>query len=188
LFDDGAAEPDGPRWVIADQAWIGELWAGQAIAPGCGDSGWLWSCEAQHAMRTLRAIDFFGDPGGAFGRDPLGTQLVSRFLALLRSLAAARQGQACPPCRLTVITRRAVHDIETPRQALLWGAARDLGREADPALGLDVRLVDIGGLDDLPMLRWLARHDLRERALAIRKGRLYALRLASATAPGSLSG
>jgi len=27
------------------------------------------------------------------------------------------------------------------------------------------------------MLYWLARHDVRERALAIRKGRLYALRL-----------
>jgi hypothetical protein len=43
--------------------------------------------------------------------------------------------------------------------------------------GLDVRLVDIGGPADLPMLRWLARHDVRERALAIRKRRLHALRL-----------
>jgi hypothetical protein len=43
LFDSGAAEPGGPRWVIADQASLGELWAGQRIAPGCADSGWLWS-------------------------------------------------------------------------------------------------------------------------------------------------
>jgi hypothetical protein len=37
--------------------------------------------------------------------------------------------------------------------------------------------VDIGGPEDLRMLRWLARHDVRERAMAIRKGRLHALRL-----------
>jgi hypothetical protein len=37
--------------------------------------------------------------------------------------------------------------------------------------------VDIGGPEDLRMLRWLARHDVRERALAIRKSRLHALRL-----------
>ena len=60
---------------------------------------------------------------------------------------------------------------------LLWGAARAMGRELDPALRLDVRLVDVGGLADLPTLSWLARHDVRERALAIRKGRLHAPRL-----------
>jgi hypothetical protein len=180
LFDDRAAEFEGPRWVMADQASLGELWAGQSarrIASGYGDSGWLWSDEAQQEMRALRAIDFFGDPGGSAGRDLLGTQLVTGFLALLRSLAAARRGQACTPCRLTVITRRAALDIRTPREALLWATARALGRELDPALGVDVRLVDIDGLADLAMLRWLAQHDVRERTLAIRKGRLYALRL-----------
>ena len=30
LFDDGAAELEGPRWVIADQTSLGGLWAGQA--------------------------------------------------------------------------------------------------------------------------------------------------------------
>jgi hypothetical protein len=187
LFDDGAAELEGLRWVMAGEASVGELWAGQAgpgarrIAPRSGDSGWLWSYEAQRDMRALRAIDFFGDLGrarGESGRDRLGTQLVTRFLALLRALAAAREGQACTPCRLTVITRRAALDAWTPREALLWGAARALGRELDPALRLDVRLVDVGGPGDLPMLHWLARHDVRERALAIRKGRLHALRLA----------
>jgi hypothetical protein len=62
---------------------------------------------------------------------------------------------------------------------MLWAAARGLGRELDPALRLDVRLVDIGGPADLPVLRWLARHDIRERELAIRKGRLHAARLVS---------
>jgi hypothetical protein len=183
LFDDGTAELEGPRWVIADQASLGELWAGrgtQGIASLLGDSGWLWSYRAQQDMRALRAIDFFGDLGsssGRSGRDPLGTQLVTRFLALLRALARAREGHACPPCRLTVITRRTALDVWAPREALLWAAARALGRELDPALQLDVRLVDVGGPADLTALRWLARHDVREPALAIRKGRLHALRL-----------
>jgi len=185
LFDDGAAELEGPRWVIADQTSLGGLWADQAgtvtrrIAARSGDAGWLWSYEAQQEMGTLRAIDFFGDRGGPSGQsgyvrcDPLGTQLVTRFLALLRALAAAREGRECPPCRLTVITRRAALDVWAPPEALLWGAARSLGRELDPALRLDVRLVDVGGPADLPMLRWLARNDVREYTLAIRKGRLH---------------
>jgi hypothetical protein len=145
-------------------------------------------------MRALRAIDFFGDLGGSSGRsgqDPLGTLLVTRFVALLRALTRAREGHACPPCRLTVITRRTGLDVWAPREALLWAAARALSRELDPALRLDVRLVDVGEPADLTMLSWLARHDVREPALAIRKGRLHALRLvpragtcAYAAAPG----
>ncbi len=183
LFDDGGVELEGPRWVMADEASLGELWAGQGarrITRRAGESGWLWSYEGQRDMRALRAIDFFGNLGGASGepgRDLLGTRLVTRFLALLRALKAAREGQECTPCRLTIVTRRATLDARVPGEALLWGAARALGREIDPALRLDVRLVDVGGPADLPMLHWLARHDVRERALAIRKGRLYALRL-----------
>jgi hypothetical protein len=188
-FDDGAGALEGARWVIAGEAYLGQLWPGRRVVP----SGWLWSYEAQQEMRALRAIDFFGDlgdlgelgelggPSGHLGlsggRDPLGAQVVTRFLTLLRALTAAREGQACPPCRLTIITRRAALDGRSPREALLWAAVRALGRDLDPALLIDIRLVDIGGPEDLRMLRWLARHDVRERALAIRKGRLYALRL-----------
>jgi hypothetical protein len=195
LFDDGAVELNGPRWVIAGEGSLCELWAHQAgrRARRMAYSGWLWSNEAQQDIRALRAIDFFGDlgsPPGESARDPLGTQLVTYFLAFLRALAAARKGQACTPCRLTIITRRAAFGARTPREALLWGVGRTLGRDLDPALGLDVRLVDVGGAADLPMLGWLARHDVRERALAIRKGRLHAPRLvrrpgAYATAPAS---
>ena len=186
LFDDGAAELEGLRWVIAGQSYLGRLWADQG-ARRVTPSGWLWSYEAQQEMRALRAIDFFGDLGEIVGplgdlsgsscRDPLGTQVVTRFLTLLRALTAAREEQACPPCRLTIITRRAALDVPSPREALLWAAARALGRELDPGLRIDLRLVDIAGPEDLPKLRWLARHDVRERALAVRKGRLYALRL-----------
>jgi hypothetical protein len=197
LFDDGTADLEGPRWVIAGEAYLGQLWAGRRVIP----SGWLWSYEAQQEMRALRAIDFFGelgelggpsgDLGGSGCRDPLGTQVVTRFLTVLRALTAAREGQACPPCRLTIITRRAALDVPSPREALLWAAVRALGRDLDPALLIDIRLVDIGGTEDLPMLCWLARHNVRERALAIRKGRLHALRVlrrprtpATVAAPG----
>ena len=186
LFDGEAADLAGPRWVIAGEGSLGDLWADQAarnarrLAFRPGSVGWLWSGQAQQEMRALRAIDFFGDfpgPAGESRRDPLGVQPVTRFLALLRALAAARKEQACPSCRLTIITRGATLDVRAPQETLLWGAARAMGRELDPALRLDVRLVDVGGLADLPTLSWLARHDVRERALAIRKGRLYAPRL-----------
>jgi hypothetical protein len=189
--------------VLAGDAYLGQLWAGQG-ARRVTPSGWLWSYEAQQELRALRAIDFFGDLGDLVGpsgdlsgsscRDPLGTQVVTRFLTLLRALTAAREGQACPPCRLTIITRHAALDVPSPREALLWAAARALGRELDPDLRIDLRLVDIGGPEDLSKLRWLARHDVRERALAVRKGRLYALRLvrrprklATAATPGSVA-
>lgn len=177
LFNDGAAEPQGPRWVITAEAYLGQLWAARKVTP----SGWLWSHDAQQEMRTLRAIDFFGDLDASSGRDPLGTQVVTRFLTLLRALTAARTGQRSSPCRLTIITRHAALDGRSPREALLWAAVRALGRDLDPALLIDIRLIDIGGPEDLPMLRWLARHDVRERALAVRKGRLHALRMVRAT-------
>lgn len=196
-FDDGAAELEGPRWVVAGDTCLGQLWAGQG-ARRVTPSGWLWSYEAQQELRALRAIDFFGDLGELAGpsgdlsassrRDPLGTQVVTRFLTLLRALTAAREGQACSPCRLTIITRGAALDVPSPREALLWTAARALGRELDPGLVIDLRLVDIGGPEDLRMLRWLARHDVRERALAVRKGRLHALRLVRTPAAVAASG
>ena len=191
-FDDGA-ELEGPRWVVAGDTYLGQLWAGQG-ARRVTPSGWLWSFEAQQELRALRAIDFFGDLGelagscGSACRDPLGTQVVTRFLTLLRALTAAREGQACSPCRLTIITRGAALDVPSPREALLWTAARALGRELDPGLVIDLRLVDIGGPEDLRMLRWLARHDVRERALAVRKGRLHALRLVRTPAAVAASG
>jgi hypothetical protein len=61
-FDDPAAELEGPRWVIAGEAYLGQLWAGQG-ARRVTPSGWLWSSEAQQELRALRAIDFFGDLG-----------------------------------------------------------------------------------------------------------------------------
>jgi hypothetical protein len=178
LFDHRDAELEGPRWVITAEAYLGQVWPGRRVMP----SGWLWSHDAQQEMRALRAIDFFGDLDASSSRDPLGTQVVTRFLTLLRALTAARTGRACSPCRLTIVTRHAALDGRSPREALLWAAVRALGRDLDPALLIDIRLIDIGGPEDLPVLRWLARHDVRERALAVRKGRLHALRMVRAAA------
>jgi hypothetical protein len=184
LFDGGDADLDGPRWLITAEAYPGQVWPGRKVMP----SGWLWSHEAQQEMRALRAIDFFGDLDASSGRDPLGTQVVTRFLTLLRALTVARTAPGSSPCRLTIITRHAALDGRSAREALLWAAVRALGRDLDPALLIDIRLIDIGGPEDLPMLRWLARHDVRERALAVRKGRLHALRMVRRAATAAASG
>ncbi|HEY6309695.1 MAG TPA: SDR family NAD(P)-dependent oxidoreductase [Streptosporangiaceae bacterium] len=193
LSDDGPASCPGPRWVIAGRHSLGELWAGRwapgarRVDPQSLDSGWPWSSRAQAEMRALGAIDFFCDEPDD---DPLGEQLVARFLAFMRALTAAREQEPGAPCRLTVISRGAAFDVHAPRAATLWGAVRALGHELSPGLGLDMRLVDVAGPSDLPVLGWLARHDVRESELAIREGRLHAPRLVSrpgayATVPAS---
>jgi len=53
--------------------------------------------------------------------------------------------------------------------------AIEVGDEA----GIDFRLVDLGAASDLKSLRWLDRYDLRERELAIRRGRLWVPRILS---------
>lgn len=64
-------------------------------------------------MRALRAVDFFCDEPAE--DDPLGEELLTRFLAFARELSAAREGGPEIPCRLTVITRRAAFDVASPR-------------------------------------------------------------------------
>ncbi len=78
---------------------------------------------------------------------------------------------------MTVVTRQGAMDVSAPRMATMWGAVRALTHELGFGLRLDLRLVDIAGPQDLPTLRWLACHDVRERELAVRDGRLYAPRL-----------
>ena len=194
-LEDGPAP--GPRWLIAGRGSLGELWVGprgaRRMDPWTLDPDWLAASETQAELRALRAIDFFCDEPG--GHDPSGERLVTRFLALVRALAVAKEGQtpaegpappqgpAAPdalpetPCRLTVITRRAAFDVASPRAAALWGAVRALGHELGSRL--DLRLVDVSEPSDLPVLGWLARHDVRERELAVSGGRLYTPRLVS---------
>ena len=79
-------------------------------------------------------------------------------------------------CRLTVVTRGAVLDVENPRGSALWGAVRSMTLEIDLEARIDFRLVDLGDSGDLETMAWLARCDLRERELAVRANRLWAPR------------
>jgi hypothetical protein len=181
LFNDTATEPDGPRWVIADGTGLADMWAWWMV-PSAGrvameslDTEWLWSEQAREEMRGLRAVDFFCDEaddgcldGDRVG-DRAGERVVARCREFVRALTAAREG-ASTPCRVTVVTRRAAFDVISPRSAALWEGLRALDRTS----GVDLRLADVGEPTDLTALRWLARHDVRERELAVRDGRLYA--------------
>jgi hypothetical protein len=185
LFNDTAAEPEGPRWVIADGTALADMWAWWMV-PSAGrvameslDTEWLWSAQAAEEMRGLRAADLFcdDDPGESGGHPP-GERAVARCHEFVRALTAARDG-ASAPCRVTVITRRATFDAPSPASATLWRNLRGaLGHELGYQLssGIDLRLADVGEPTDLTALRWLARHDVRERELAVRDGRLYAPR------------
>jgi len=178
-FDDGPSEVVGPRWVIGDEG----------VALNSLNAEWLYSPATQEWLRSLRAIDVFCD-GDDVG-DPSGAELTAQFLLLVQALSDARAQLPSTECRLTVITRRSALDVRSPWAATLWGAIRALGHELDGQISVDLRLVDLGDSADLPMLDWLARHDVRERELAIRSGRLYAPRLARrpgghATVPANL--
>ena len=76
-------------------------------------------------------------------------------------------------------TRRAAFEAEDARGSALWGSVRSMGAEVAEEAKLDFRLVDLGAADDLETLAWLARHELRERELAVREGRLWVPRVVS---------
>ena len=173
----------GPRWVMGGHGSLAREWAAllddpqvhvmPVDVPASGDP---LVPGAYPDARDVRAIDYFcdRDPG-----DPTGERAVSQFVALVQSLVACRIGQAGCRCRLTVVTRRAVLSPEDARGSVLWGAVRSMVMEVVEEAGLDFRLVDLGAADDLGTLAWLARHDLRERELAVREGRLWAPRVVS---------
>ena len=102
-------------------------------------------------------------------------------MAFFKALIPFRVENARRPCRVTLVTRRAVMDVAEPRASAVWGAIRSLGHEIAADFGteaaMDLRLVDVGGAEDLTTLRWLGECDLRERELAIRANRVWAPRL-----------
>ena len=139
-------------------------------------SGVFHSFEAWPHAADVQAIDFFcgTDPG-----DPTGEAVTTRFIAFVQALVSHRIEHASCRCRLTVVTRRAVHDVDDPRGGALWGAVRSMAIEVGEEAMIDFRLVDLGEAGDLETLAWLARCDLRDRELAVRQGRLWAPRLVS---------
>ena len=172
------------RWVLGEPGGWATDWVSLLDRPGSvhliplGD----WTGTALHALHEwpevadLEAIDFFcgTDPG-----DPAGEDLAAGFIAFVQALTSHRIEQASRPCRLTVVTRRAAHTVEDARGGVLWGAVRSMALEIGEEAKIDFRLVDLGDHGDLDTLAWLARCDLRERELAVRKKSLWAPRMVS---------
>ena len=181
----GADEPSlpGPRWVLGEprswaDAWV-SLLDDPAVHPIPCDvlsSDGPFEPEAYPDAAEIQAIDLFCDRDPD---DPTGRRVVSRFVALVQSLVPYRIDQADCRCRVTVVTRGAAFDVEDARGSALWGAVRSMAMEIGEEAGLDFRLVDVGAAGDLETLAWLARHDVRERELAVREGRLWVPRIVS---------
>ena len=172
----------GPRWVLGEPGSWAEDWAALLTAPEVHSiaaerlAADFLSVEAWPQAADVRDIDFFC---GTDSGDPTGEQAVSRFIAFVQSLVSYRIEHANQPCRLTVVTRGAAFEVEDPRGSVLWGAVRSMAMEIGEEAGIDFRLVDLGGFDDLKTLAWLDRHDVRERELAVRQNRLWVPRMVS---------
>ena len=179
---DDAALP-GPRWVLGEpQSWAA-AWADLLDDPSVHPlpyealaSDDRLDPEACPHAADVHAIDVFFDWDA---EDPTGEKAVSLFVAFIQALVPYRIDEAGCRCRVTVATRKAVLDAEDARGSALWGAVRSMAAEIAEEARLDFRLVDLGSADDLETLAWLARHDLRERELGVRDGRLWVPRVLS---------
>ena len=172
-----------PRWVMGAPDSLAEAWTSLLDDPEVHPipfdglaSGDPFEVETWPHAADLQAIDVFCDRDP---EDPTGERAVWRFVALVQSLVPYRIDRASCPCRITVVTRKAVFEAEDARGSALWGAVRSMAIEIGEEAGLDFRLVDLGAAADLETLAWLARHDLRERELAVREGRLWVPRVVS---------
>ena len=172
-----------PRWVMGAPDSLVEAWASLLDEPEVHPipfatlaSGDPFEPEAWPKAADVQAIDVFCDWDP---EDATGERAVSQFVALVQSLVPYRIDQANCRCRVTVSTRSAVFEAEDARGSALWGAVRSMAIEIGGEAKLDFRLVDLGTADDLETLAWIARHDLRERELAVREGRLWVPRVVS---------
>ena len=177
-------ELPGPRWVLGER----ESWAADwvsllddpdaihAISEEELAAATFQSLDEWPGSGELQAVDFFC---GADPEDPTGEKITSRFISFAQALVSHRIEHGHGWCRLTVVTRRAVHDVDDPRGSALWGAVRSMALEIGEEARLDFRLVDLGDSGDLETLAELARSDPRERELAIRNGCLWAPRIIS---------
>ena len=185
-FADASNSPElpGPRWVLGEKGSSASDWVALLDSPGqvypvseeVLAAGEFHSLDTWSNPDELQAIDFFcgTNPG-----DPTGEAVTTRFITFVQALVSYRIEHASCRCRLTVVTRRAVHDVEDPRGSALWGAVRSMAIEIGEETMIDFRLVDLGDTCDLETLAWLACCDLRDRELAVRQRRLWAPRLVS---------
>ena len=172
-----------PRWVLGDRASLAGAWTSllddAAVHPISSEalaSGDPFEPEAWPEVADVQAIDFFFDWNPD---DPTGEKAVFQLVAFIQSLVPYRIENAGCQCRVTVVTRKAAMDAEDARGSALWGAVRSMEVEIAEEARLDFRLVDLGTADDLETLAWLARHDLRDRELAVRAGQLWVPRVVS---------
>ena len=175
----------GPRWVIGQPDSLTTEWLALIDSPEVHFSSvkdltedalaklseWPWASD-------LQAIDYFFDPGPD---DPTGLALVTRIVAFFKALIPFRVAQESRPCRMTVVTRRAVLDVANPGGSAVWGTLRSISQEIAADFGtdaaIDFRLVDVDTAEDLHTLAFLNACDLRERELAIRRNRIWTPRL-----------
>ncbi len=188
---DAAADPPdpqrlpAPRWVIGEPDSLSAQWLSLLDMP---EAYFIAHADLEHdpvlsladwpGTADLQAIDIFC---GADERDPTGQHLVTRLVAFVKALIPFRVEQAGCPCRLTVVTQRAVLDVEEPRASAVWGSLRSISQEIAADVGtqaaIDFRLVDLDSAEDLQTLAWLGVHDVRERELAVRGNQVWAPRL-----------
>ena len=173
----------GSRWVMGEPESLAGDWAALLDDPAVHPipyealaSADPFDPEAWPHAADVQAIDVFYDWDP---EDPTGERAVTQFVGLIQSLVPYRIDEATCECSITVATRKAVFDAEDARGSALWGAVRSMAIEIGEEARLDFRLVDVGAADDLQTLAWLARHDLRERELAVREGELWVPRVVS---------
>ena len=175
----------GSRWVIGEPDSLAAEWLGLLDAPEAVpipdselEADRVGALADWPGAADLEAIDIVC---GADPKDPTGQRLVTRLVSFVNALIPFRLEHARRPCRLTVVTRRAVLDVAEPRAGAVWGAFRSISQEIAADVGseaaIDFRLVDLGAAEDLPSLAWLGECDLRERELAVRGNRVWAPRL-----------
>ena len=175
----------GPRWVIGQPDSLATEWLALLDSPDVHFSPekdltenavgklseWPWAAD-------LQAIDYFCDPDPD---DSNGLALVTRMVGFFKALIPFRVANESRPCRMTVITRRAVLDVADPAGSAVWGTMRSISQEIAADFGtdaaIDFRLVDVDTAEDLHTMAWLGQCDLRERELAIRRNRIWIPRL-----------
>ena len=171
------------RWVLGEPDSLAGAWVARLDSPGVHrvpaevfEKGNFNSLECwPHAMEG-KAIDVFC---GADPDDPTGEACVARLIAFTQALASLQREAGNPACRMTVVTRKAVLDVENPRGQALWGLVRTMAMEVGEEFGIDFRLVDVGDGDDLNPLVWMDGHDLHEREVVVRRQSLWVPRITS---------
>ena len=130
--------------------------------------------EPKSESICFSAIDCFVETSC---EDPTGEKICANYTELIQALIHLDNDHAQRDCRINIVTQNAVKDVKNPAGASIWGMIRAVVTELASDYDIEFRLIDVGTADDLKTLAWLAKHDVREREIAIRGGQLWAPRL-----------